>query len=206
MVKNISKVRLLIYFMLLGAIPFLFVLMLFFRNLDSLSELEGQMKLLEEKALTKERRQALNALVQAHYRDADHFYIDKHLETLSLLEPEIESLQKAVEGSQFIEDEAVKNRLDFLTEDNSLVFSEGVVQTYPSFQETVETLVHPVEVRAPDIEKILTIIEGIPIGSFTPPPNRPDLMILEFKLERKSAGEKSESFLLNLKLLKREYM
>src|SRR5262249_902807 len=139
--------------------------------------------------------------------DADHFYIDKHLETLSFLQPEIEGLQKALSNKNFPDDENIKKRLEFLTgPSKNMVFTEGVVQSTPQFQEVTESLVHPVEVNEDDLRTILARIEGTQIGSEAPSPNRPQLIILDFKLERKSVTEKNQVFVLNLKLLKREFL
>lgn len=100
-----------------------------------------------------------------------------------------------------------KKRLEFLTgTSNDLTFTEGVVQSNPIFQETTETLVHPVEIDTKDLRTILAKIEGTTIGNETPSPNRPQLIILDFKLEKKHVTDKNEVFLLNLKLLKREFL
>lgn len=145
-------------------------------------------------------------IVREHFRGADHFYIDKHLETLSFLESEAETLQKLVNNKYFAGDENVKKRLEFiLGPSNDLLFSEGNVQSYPFFQETISSLVHPVEVNLEDLKEILALVEGSQIGPYKPGPNRPQLIIIDFKLDRKEATEKNEVFLLNMKLLKREY-
>ena len=174
---------------------------------NHLNDLKYNLEQLEQTALLRERKQAVNMAVRNHYRDADHFYIDKYLETLVFLEPEAESLQKIITDKNFPDDELVKKRLEMLTgPGNSLAFSEGIVQSTPIFQETTETLVHPVEVNGADLQKILTKIEGVDIGEHTASPNRPQLIILDFKLDRKNITEKNEVFVLNLKLLKREFL
>lgn len=161
---------------------------------------------MRDMAFIRDRKQAVNMSVRAHFRDADHFYIDKYLETLTFLEPEIEGLQKLLTNKNLADDEQIKKRLEHLTgPGNSMVFSEGVVQSSPIFQETTETLVHPVEINGADLQKVLAKIEGTQIGSFSPAAHRPQLLILDFKLDRKSVNEKNEVFLLNLKLLKREF-
>lgn len=207
MLKNIPKNRLLIYLLCGGVIPIVFVLFILFSHQSELNEAFGTLQQIQEAAFTREKKQATNMAVRSHFKDADHFYIDKQLETLSFLEPEVESLQKILQGKTFIDDELVRKRLDLLTgTGNSMVFSEGVVESTPFFQETTETLVHPVEVNGKDLQKILSRIEGIEIGEYTPSPNRPQLIILDFKLDRKASNEKNEVFLLNLKLLKREFL
>ncbi len=206
MLKNIPRKRLLFYGLLLGLLPLVFVIFNFFSQKERLNHLEDVIHSVEDKAMIREKKQATNMAVIDHYREADHFYIDKHLETLIFLEPEIESLQKLVNNKNYAFDDAVKKRLEYLTNGNNLSFTEGVVQSYPQFQETTETLVHPVEVNVDDIQEMLSRIEGVPIGPYIPPQNPPQLIILEFKIDRKNLSEKNEVYNLNLKLLKREFL
>lgn len=199
--------RLILYLLSLGLFPFIFVIFLFLSQKNELEEIQSTLESIQTQALMKEKKQASNLAVRKHFRDADHFYIDKYLETLIFLEPEVEQLQKIVKDKNFADDDRIKKRLELLTsEGNALVFSEGVVQAYPMFQEVSETLVHPVEVNATDIQKILARIEGVKIGEFAPGPNRPQLIITEFKLDKKKVNDKNEVYLLNLKLIKREFL
>ncbi len=207
MLENIPVSRAVAYLIGLGLLPLLFVIFLFFSEKSRLEELDSTIAMIQDQAFLKEKKQAQNLAVRQHFRDADHFYIDKYLETLVFLEPEIETLQKIVKDKNFADDERIKKRLEFLTgQSNSLIFSEGSVQSFPLFQETTETLVHPVEVNASDIQKILARVEGVDIGEFKPGPNRPQLVITEFKLDKKKASDSNEVFLLNLKLIKREFL
>lgn len=207
MLKNIPPMRALLYGLLLGLLPVFLVLFSFMSKQSQLGDLRNTLQNMQETALMREKKQAINMAVRNHYRDADHFYIDKYLETLTFLEPEIESLQKIMTDKNFPDDEWVKKRLETLTgQGNSMVFSEGVVQSTPQFQETTETLVHPVEVNGSDLQKALAKIEGFEIGAHASGPNRPQLVILDFKLDRKNLSEKNEVFVLNLKLLKREFL
>lgn len=207
MLENIPVSRAVAYLIGLGLLPLLFVIFLFFSEKSRIEELNNTIGMIQDQAFLKEKKQAQNLAVRQHFRDADHFYIDKYLETLVFLEPEIDTLQKIVKDKNFADDERIKKRLEFLTsQSNSLIFSEGSVQSFPLFQETTETLVHPVEVNASDVQKILARIEGVDIGEFKPGPNRPQLVIIELKLDKKKVNDSSEVFLLNLKLIKREFL
>lgn len=207
MLENIPVSRAVAYLIGIGLLPLLFVIFLFFSEKSRLEELDNTIVMIQDQAFLKEKKQAQNLAVRQHFRDADHFYIDKYLETLVFLEPEIETLQKIVKDKNFADDERIKKRLEFLTsQSNSLIFSEGSVQSFPLFQETSETLVHPVEVNTSDIQKILARIEGVDIGEFKPGSNRPQLVITEFKLDKKKVSDSNEVFLLNLKLIKREFL
>ncbi|CDZ79856.1 hypothetical protein BN1013_00356 [Candidatus Rubidus massiliensis] len=207
MFNNIPMKRLLTYVMILGLLPIILVFSYFWTKANKYTEIQDSFLVLADKALSKEKKHALNKIVHQTYREADHFYIDKHLETLDLLESEQETLQKILAKPSFTEDESTKKRLEYLqSSSNKLSFAEGVVQSYPFFQETAESLVHPVEVNAEDIQKILAHIEGKEIGLFKCAPKCPQLIITDFKIERKASQDKNEIFQLTMKLLKREYL
>lgn len=204
--KNIPQSRLILYIMIAGLLPLLFVLFSFISKLSSVDQLQLSIQSVQNLALQREKKQAVNIALRNSYRDADHFYIDKYVEPLDFLKPEIESLQKIVSNPNFSEDENIKKRLEFLTGPaNNLSFTEGAVQSNPFFQETTETLVHPVEINLEDLQMILSKIEGVDIGPYSPSPGRPQLIIIDFKLDKKNISDKNEVFGLNLKLLKREF-
>jgi len=205
--SSIPPKRMLLYILMAGLFPIFLAWLLFSSRLGELDQLEQHLAMLQDKAFLRENKQSANMAVRSHFNDADHFYIDKNLETLSFLEPEIESLKSMLNNPKFPDDDNIKKRLDTLTgSGNSMIFTEGVVQSTPFFQEVTETLVHPVEVNVKDLQTILCRIEGTPLEGCTPPPDRPQLMILDFKIDKKTVSEKNEVFLLNLKLLKREFL
>lgn len=207
MFKNIPRSRIILYILILGLLPFIFILANLWGKQRVREELEERLDIVENRALNYKRQQAANMAVIQHYKNADHFYIDKYIETLTFLEPEIESLQKIVNHKNFTGDNEITSRLDAITgPSNNIVFVEGVVQSYPLYQETTETLSHPVEVNVSDIQKILARIEGVEIGPFKPGPNPPQLIVLDFKLDKKKTIHENEVYQLNLKLLKREYL
>ncbi len=204
--KNIPQSRMILYFMIAGMLPVFFALFQFISEKSSVDELKNFIELVEVQALNREQKQAQNMAVRENFKEADHFYIDKYLESLDFLQPEADSLNILVNNKYFAGDEMVRKRLDFLTgEGNTFLFTESNVQNYPFFQETTATLVHPVEINLSDLKNILTLIEGEPIGSFEPGPNRPQLIVLDFKLDKKEPTPNNHVFVLNLKLLKREY-
>lgn len=205
MFSSISPSRLMLYIIILGAFPLLLCFIYFFSKQTQLGNTSQLIERTQEMALIKEKRQSVNQALRQHYLQNDHFYIDKNIESLSFLDNEIEDLEKIFKDTNYIENDNVRKRLEMLKNDNKIVFSEGAVQNYPYFSETIETLAHPIEVDASDVEEVLSKIEGIPIGPFNPGPNPPQLIITDFKLEKKKVGEKNEVFFLNLKVLKREY-
>lgn len=213
MIKDASKSaekipfgRMVTYILLGGLLPLILVGLYFVYASRSLNQLSHEIEYTRLQAVVSEQRQATNMAVRQHYQQADHFYIDKYLESMTFLEPEVESIQKVLSNPNFAGDETLRKRLELLTSNtNQMVFTEGVVQSAPHFQETTETLVRPIEVNGQDLQRILANIEGTTIGDFTPSPDRPQLIILDFKLDRKAHSEQHEVLFLNLKLLKREY-
>lgn len=204
---NIPQQRLLLYIVLAGLLPILGGAFYLNSQLKSLNALSNQISYVEQLAATKENKQGLNQTVRSHYKDADHFYIDKSLENVCFLQPEGESLKKVMQNKNFPEDENIKKRLGTICgPENALVFTEGVVQSTPIFQETTETLAHPVEIDVTDLRRLLARIEGTPIGEEAPAANRPQLIILDFKIDKKQVSERNDVFILNLKLLKREFL
>lgn len=207
MLKNIPQNRALLYFIILCMLPFIVVVIFFFSEQTQVDELNATLEFAQHQAFIKEKKEASNTAVKNQFRDVDHFYIDKHLETLIFLEPEIDQLQQILNDKSFADDDRIRKRLDMLTgSKNSMNFVEGVVQTTPYFQETTETLVNPVEISIDDLKKILSRIEGVEFGPYAPTPNRPQLIITDLKLEKKKVGDKNEVFQLNLKLIKREFI
>ncbi len=206
MLQSVPPQRLLLYFIVAGLVPLAIAWFFLSNGLNSTHELSHQIKYIQEQAFSREQKQANNVAIRNHFRNADHFYIDKHLEILTLLEPEIDSLNSMIDNPNFPVDEHVRKRLEFLNGNgNTIRFVEGSVQSTPLFQEVTETLAHPVEVNISDLQQILCRIEGVPIGTCTPPAERPQLLILDFKINKKNVSEKNQVFLLNLKLLKREF-
>lgn len=204
--KHIPQGRTLIYIMIFCLLPSLLAALWVWSELSVVEGVRDQLENVKEHAFLKEKRQSSNQNLSTYYKDADHFYIDKQLETLTFLDPEVEALQKLTSRKNIPEDETVRRRLEKLTgPENALSFTEGVVQNYGAFQETTETLSHPVEVSINDLYKILSRVEGVSINGEPIPEGRPQLIILDFRLNKKKSLDQNEVFQLNMKLLKREF-
>ncbi len=192
------------YLLVFGVIPtFILFYILVYHYLSEESffmSVENQIERVHLTAELKEKKQSLNNCVRNYFCAADHYYIDQELETLTLLNQEREALEKLISSSTFTGNAAIETRYGFLTsETNRLLFNEGSMQSGEGFQETVEILSHPVEVTAEDLQEILSKIERKKEG-------QPQLIITDFKLEKKKSGLGNEAFGLNMKLLKREFL
>ncbi len=206
MFQQIPKNRLIMYIALLGLLPLLLALYNFWLKNGELNDLSQQLEMTAQTILNYESRQSNNIAVRNYFKNSDHFYIDKHLEPLTFLKPEIEQLKKITQNKNFTSDKEIEKRLQFLKNENHMTFSEGVVESTPFFQEVTETLTKPIEVNTQDIQRILARIENQKISDEEPQENPPQLLILDFKLDKKITPGKPDTFLLNLKLLKREFL
>lgn len=198
--------RLLVYLILGGLIPIVFVLIDFFYHKQLLNAQEAYVESVYQSFLLEGEKQELNENIYQNYRNADRRYIEEQLETLSFLHDEKEKIKQLLQLEIFRDHETLQKRLEFLTGvQNQLVFVEGEVETYPHFKETVLSLAHPVDLDAEDLKKLLARIENVPIGENIPPFGCPQFIVTEFRLERKSREGQNEFFKLEMKLLKRDY-
>lgn len=110
MFSTIPLSRLILYVLLLGLLPFVLAVVNFMNQKSDLDNLENTILMVKDRAATQEKKQAVNIAVRNNFSDTDHFYIDKYLETLEFLEPEIESLQKVLNNKNFPDDENIKKK------------------------------------------------------------------------------------------------
>ncbi len=196
-----------IYLLIAGMLPIALLIANFVTKNDEIEQLERNLQKIQVIAMQREQKQALNLIVREHFKGSDPLYIDKHLETLTFITPELENLRVLLNNTYFAGDEIVRQRFNYLTgSENRLLFVEGAVQNYPYFKETIANLARSVEVSLEDLKKILSLIEGVEINGNKPEKNRPQFIITDFKLDKKEATKDNFVFVLNLKLLKREFL
>lgn len=182
-------------------LPSCFLLFLFYLKTEELDSLEEQLSLLHIKALHLKQAQEKESLFLKEMAVADHFYLDKYIETATFLEPEIKKLQQSCK--QLEENTPSHKRLRFLEESNRLLFTEENVHRSTLIQEAEEKQVHPVEMNDQDLKRVLSLIEGVPISPFHSKENSPQFLIKNFELSKKSLSAQEGVYLINMELLKR---
>ncbi len=202
-ILSIPVKRAILYLLVIGLFPSFLVLFYFFSEKGAIQTLEKRIQALEEMAYLKQKRGELNKSIMVTYSGSDKFYIDKELESLQLLLPEIETLEKSVQTFTAIDNESLHERLSFLKNTNKIVFAESNVQNLGGFTETTESLVKPVELDMADLQTLLTRIEKG--ENFDETSKKPQLIITDFRMDRAPTLTGSEVFRINLKLLKREF-
>ncbi len=166
------------WLLVLALLPPIYFACSFYFKLQELALLEERISSLQQKALLWERQKNLSATFFENLKQADHFYIDKHLETLSFLNKE--------------------------QPHNRLLFAEENIRRGPHFQEVSERQQKPVELNEADLKKVLCLIEGISIPPYQPEEGRPDLIIQDFDLSKKMISAEENVYQLSMQLLKRE--
>jgi len=132
-------------------------------------------------------------------RVADRDYIEKELETLTFLNPEMKRLKASLHSNPT--QTALKERLQFLESDqNRLRFLEQNFQRTEPFQQIEVLQDHPVEMNQDDLKNLLAKVENQELGPFHPGENPPGLLIKKFELRKKP----EETYLIQLELTKFE--
>src|ERR1700722_20248260 len=81
-------------------LPTLYLLFFFYMRSEELNNLDQRITLLQSKALHIKQAQEKENNFLKEMAVADHFYLDKYVETLVLLEPEIKKLRQAGASSE----------------------------------------------------------------------------------------------------------
>lgn len=192
------KKRFFILFILISILPLISIALFSISSLYHLMKLDEKVLDLELKSSQTFHQRKLNQKFLKSYSDFDPLFVNKYIETLLFKEAESQSLEKI---EKYFHNRTLKNRLAFLKSGNKLQFTEENTFSSKGMKEYRLTAVKPVEIEPPDLKKILSLIEGVPIDSFLPLEKRPQLIIKEFNLAYSSEGH----FVLNMELIKREF-
>ncbi len=207
MIYGINKKRFINYLLVLGLLPSFFLYFSQKQKLSEVKRVEKAFTSLEKDLELLERKQAFNKRVQNYYRSSDRFYLNKRLEPLMLLEEEKQNLKAAIQKTGFANSKAAEKRFEYLQSSaNQISFTEESLNEEGSLKESHENLSKAVEVNISDLKKILCLVEGVDIVPYKAPQDRPQLIIKALSLNRKKNGDKSESFLLKMSVIKREFL
>lgn len=188
--------RLLLYCMLLGLLPLLAISSYFIKEHRAWKSLTLQIDALSHLCTTQARKQNLNALVCKKFSHSDPRYLS-HFPLF--LQKERRALEKLSQDSHSTGNCDIENRLAFLTQEgNTLVWKEMNRLSGEGMVETAEVAEHPIEIDLDDLRALLERIER-------DHPSKPQLLIRNFELTKKTKSSGLEVFELNLSLIKREY-
>lgn len=191
--------RVMIYLIVLGFLPGVFAAFHYTQKKKAWNAVSEQINAIHYLSETKARKQYFNTIVRNTYTETDPLYLENQLEPLSFLKKERENLEQLLQNPTFTGNEAAEKRYAYLTSHaNRLEFLQGSPLASEGIQETVCWLSHPVEIDSYDLKELLARLEGNRKG-------KPQLLITDFKCQKKILLSGNEVFELNIKLLKREF-
>lgn len=200
LLDNLPFNRVMIYLIALGFLPALFTAFHYAKKKRAWDEVSEQINAIHHLSETKARKQFFNTIVRNAYAETDPLYLENHLEPLTFLKKERETLEQLLRSPTFTGNESAEKRYAHLTSNaNRLEFLQGSPQAAEGIQEAVCWLSHPVEIDSHDLKEILSRLEGNRKG-------KPQLLITDFKCNKKTLLSGNEVFELNIKLLKREFL
>lgn len=189
-------------FLTLLCTPFLITISFLFARYEHLRDYEITFDGAALRARSAMEKREKKVRFFQRYAHCEPYYINQQLETLPLLQAELNQLEEFQKHPGCSQHESISRRLAFLTgPHNRLAFAEDNVHSSAKVKETEEKLLHPVEIDLNDLDRLLSLIEGIPVGSYEPIPFSPQLLIHDFLLSKKDPS----TYKLNLFLLKREF-
>jgi hypothetical protein len=176
-----------------------------FLEKNSLHDLEQRFATaVRKEKLAFERKSRKERFIQ-RYSEADPYFLDQQIETFPLLGAEKEKLESLLRHPAFPESAAVKERLHFL-ENNRFAFVESNLHTSAKIKEVEEKLRHPVQMDELDLQRLLSVIEDVPIGSSLPSSTSPQILIKEFKLKKRPTPLQTQVLEVDMELFKREFI
>lgn len=136
------------------------------------------------------------------YSKSDPSFIHKNLDSLHFMHDEKINLEKLSNNDSFKGTTLIKNRLNFLKNENKFSLKEEARYSTPALKETILKLNAPIEINEDDLKKLLSVVEEVNISKFTPLDNAPQMIIQNFELKRTNS-----SFIINnLSILKRDFI
>ena len=204
--EKIPQQRAIFYLFVLGFLPLVGVFYNYSIRQELQETLQHELAFACTETARQNQKESCNRFIKNTFQEKDHFYLDKQLGSLKLLNEEVALLQKATLSGFHPEEDAIRRRLHFLTgNENVISFTESQEKRYSGFTETTESLHRSVEMDVQDLRKIISIIEGTTGGDGDKSiATRPHLIITDFRIDKKR-GYAQEVFALQLKVLKREY-
>jgi hypothetical protein len=200
-----SQIRPLFFYSFL-LIPFLFSGSYLLRRHSFQQQLEIRFRDAAKKGKLAIARKMRKDNFLKRYSNADPFFLDKHIESLSFLQDERAAISSMIQHPALSNKRKLQERLDFLESGrNRLAFTEENIRTSFKIKETDEKQRHPVQMSENDLHKLLASIEDVAVGDNEPIAKMPQLLIRDLlitKIENPGACEVVE---VEMELLKREW-
>jgi hypothetical protein len=190
------------YFFAFLCLPFLLALAYFTPHWLQLKETEKAFEAAALRARGAFEKRIEKDRFTTRYSNSEPYFIDQFLEAPPLLSQNIEGLKSMKNHPACKNRDDVARRISYLEGTaNRLSFAEENIRSSKRVKETEERLLHPVEIDSNDLSRLLSLIENVPVGDFSPYPHSPQLLIQDFTLMKKEGTV----YELQFNLLKREW-
>ncbi len=200
-----SKMRPIFFFSLLIS-PLLFSLSYLFIQNNRFHELKDSFEMAIQKGKVAMDRKAKKERFLKNYSYSDPYFLDQQIESLHFLQLERANLEALLSHPALSKKGFLQDRLSFLDgAENRLSFIEENIQASSQIKETEEKQRHPVQMDEQDLQKLLSLIEAIPIGNYLPANRSPQLLIRDFKIKKQETPLKTSVFEVEMELFKREF-
>ncbi len=192
------------FFFALSVFPLLVASFFLFLEHTQLQDLEVRFaKAARKEKIVFEKKERKEKFLH-RYSQADPYFLDQQIESFPLLQQELQMLKSLKSHPAFPHDQTVKQRLSFLNE-NRLTFADENMQTSSKIKEIDEKQRHSVQMDENDLQKILSVLEDVPVGPFLPFEHSPQILIKNFRLKKQETPFQTEVFEVEMDLLKREF-
>ena len=200
-----SKKRAFLFYLALS-LPIFFGVLYSFRGYQELKDSRENFFQVCKKGKTAiERKQKKEAFIQK-YSSANPYFLDEHVESFVFLKNEISDLDKLLRHPAVSEKRVLSSRLDFLKNGgNKLEFMEESIRSNGKIKETDEKQKHPTQMNGEDIKELLATLENQPVENYPISENRPQIVITDFRLEKRKTPFSQEVFEVDMQFLKREF-
>jgi hypothetical protein len=188
-------------FLLAALTPLLLVFFFLLHSFTKLKHMREELVYTHQSALQSFPQRWAKKQFYESFTAPNPSFLSDEVESINLLSEEKKMLEEACKYPLLQNDQAAHKRLQFLQK-NRFSFQEEAIRTLGKTRETEERQVNATEVSFTDLQKFLSLVEGIEIPPFTPKESAPQMQFTDFQLESISG---KETYLLKSKILKREF-
>jgi hypothetical protein len=191
-----------LFFLLICFIPIFFSALYIFSQFQKINKNQKTIEYAFSHLKKNYRKRIQQKAFIEKYSKSDPNFIHKNLEALHFMHDEKIKLEKLYNNDSFRGATLVKNRLNFLKNENKFSLKEEVRYSTTALKETNLKLNSPIEINEDDLKKLLSAVEEVTISKFIPLDNAPQMIIQNFELKKTNS-----SFIINnLSILKRDFI
>lgn len=185
-----------LFIWLLALLPCLATLFYFSVRIQQCSDWQEKCQQLCKQTRPLYKEHATETRWLQRYGSASPYFLNQTVETLQLLAPEIAWLHATANHPALMERPLLQERLSFLCgSDNQITFAAEASRSTPHWKESEERLFHPVQISEADLWSLLQLLDS---------PNAPQLILLDFRLQKMDFPFHNQGFECDFRLLKRD--